>query len=304
MLSRFGLVTILFGLAALCEVGTAASDAQTSQVLVTVNGQPITEGDLEFQMLSHRVPQELRAKLRRRFLEQLVEKRLLQSFLADRKAKPNERILEDQTNVLLDLIRSKGDDPDKVLARLGYTTETLRTELSLPLAWSSYVRLTVTSDQLRDYWQQHRHEFDGTQVRASHIILKAKSPDELATAQGKLQQIRADILDGVVSFEDAAKRHSQSPSASTGGDLGYFPFRGKMAIEFSQAAFPLKVGELSQPFRTPFGMHLLKVTDRKPGQLNLEDVREDVLDQMGEEIRHDLIEQERAKARIEWKTKS
>ncbi|NOX53691.1 MAG: hypothetical protein GXP27_04500 [Planctomycetes bacterium] len=279
---------------------TPSRDSQ--HVLVTVDGQPITEGDLSLMMLSRRIPPEQQAQVRQAFLEQLIDRRLLQRFLAKRKVRPSKLLLDAQVQTILDMIRRKGDDPEAVLNRLGYTVETLRQELALPLAWKTYVQLAVTPDRLRQYWRQHRHEFDGTEVRAAHILLKAKTDAEAGEAEERLRRIRQDIVDGTISFADAARRYSQAPSRDQGGDLGYFPYRGKMPIELSRVAFALKVGEVSEPFRSAFGVHLLTVTDRRPGQLSLEDAREQVLEQIGEQMRRELLQRLRAKARIEWKT--
>ncbi len=271
------------------------------RVLVVVNGQPITQGDLNFLMLSRRVVKHKQSGLRKQFLEHLIDNRLLQSFLAQRKAKPNEKQLDSQIKFIYKIIRQSGDDPTKVLASLGYTKQTLRNELALPLAWKSYVNLIVTGKQLRDYWKQHRHEFDGTEVCAAHIAIKASSKSEIEAAKVKLRQVRSDIGGGKVTFAQSAKEYSQSPSRIMGGDLGFFSYRGKMPLIFSQTAFPLKVGQVSQPFRTQFGIHILTTTARKPGQLSLEDARIQLLEQLAKELRHDLIQRERTKAKIEWK---
>ncbi|HID22226.1 MAG TPA: hypothetical protein EYP14_07470 [Planctomycetaceae bacterium] len=306
----FGVVSWLVCQAVLFEpcLGHAFADADregrdASTVIVTVNGQPITEGDLSLMMLSRRVPAELQPQVRKKFLDQLIDKRLLQQFLTRRKVRPSPLLLDAQVQTILDLIRRKCDDPEAVLQRLGYTVESLRQELALPLAWKAYVRLAVTSDRLRQYWHEHRFEFDGTEVRAAHILLKAKTDPEAADAEARLRRIRQDIVDGTISFADAARRYSQAPSRDQGGDLGYFPYRGRMPIEFSRVAFKLKVGEVSEPFRSRFGVHLLTVTDRRPGQLSLEDVREEVLERIGEQLRRDLLQRLRSRARIRWKTR-
>jgi parvulin-like peptidyl-prolyl isomerase len=103
------------------------------------------------------------------------------------------------------------------------------------------------------------------------------------------------------SFAEAARQHSTSPSARQGGDLGYFRFQGRMPAAIAAVAFALPVGEISQPFRSSFGAHLVTVTDRKPGDLSLEDVRADVLEAVSRALWDDQVRQERAGAAIEWK---
>jgi len=74
-------------------------------------------------------------------------------------------------------------------------------------------------------------------------------------------------LKGGADFARLAMEVSQDPgSAKKGGDLGYFG-RGKMIPEFDRAVFKLKEGELSEPVKTEFGYHIIKLTGRRPGQL-------------------------------------
>lgn len=92
-----------------------------------------------------------------------------------------------------------------------------------------------------------------TEVNASHILVLTEK---------EAIEIRSQLLRGA-SFEDLAKKYSKCPSgASNGGNLGFFG-RGMMVPEFEQAAFALKVGEISQPVKTQFGYHLIKVIDKK-----------------------------------------
>ena len=94
---------------------------------------------------------------------------------------------------------------------------------------------------------------EATQVAAKHILVDTEE---------KAKELLTKIQAGEVSFEDAAKTYSKCPSGSNGGDLGFFG-RGAMVKEFEDASFILKVGEVSQPIKTQFGWHLIKVYGKK-----------------------------------------
>ena len=115
--------------------------------------------------------------------------------------------------------------------------------------FSSRQHLRPTARDI-DFGEQN---FYASQVKASHILVGRKSEAEA---------LRQQIIDGEITFEDAAKKYSQCPSREEGGDLGFFP-RGVMAGPFEKAAFSLPIGEISQPVETRFGWHLIKVVDKK-----------------------------------------
>jgi|InofroStandDraft_1065614.scaffolds.fasta_scaffold00013_196 peptidyl-prolyl cis-trans isomerase C len=94
---------------------------------------------------------------------------------------------------------------------------------------------------------------DVHEVRASHVLVKTRK---------EAVQIRKDIVNGDITFEDAAKQYSLCPSGQYGGDLGFFN-RKQMDQQFSDAAFDLKIGEISNPVGTKFGWHIIKTTAKR-----------------------------------------
>lgn len=94
---------------------------------------------------------------------------------------------------------------------------------------------------------------DVHEVRASHILVKTR-PEAV--------KIKKEIESGQISFEDAAKEYSLCPSGQNGGDLGYFN-RKQMVQQFSDTAFDLKVGQISDPVGTKFGWHIIKTTAKR-----------------------------------------
>ena len=92
-----------------------------------------------------------------------------------------------------------------------------------------------------------------TEVKASHTLLETES---------QANEVLKQIKDGKISFEDAAKKSSKCPSGEQGGDLGYFG-RNAMVKEFEDAAFLTAIGKISDPVKTQFGWHIIKVIDKR-----------------------------------------
>lgn len=112
------------------------------------------------------------------------------------------------------------------------------------------------------------------EVKAAHILIQDVNAQE-ASRQGKeageaeykkLVEIRNEILAGKISFEDAALKYSQDPSAKQNkGMLGYFS-AFQMVYPFEEGAYTTKVGDISMPIKTRFGYHLIKVYDKRPAK--------------------------------------
>lgn len=117
------------------------------------------------------------------------------------------------------------------------------------------IRPQVTEEEIRKVYDEESVKLQQTErVRARHILVGT-------------EQEAKDILDRLAKgekFEDLAKQFSLDGSKEYGGDLGYFT-QPEMVPEFSKAAFALKVGETSQPIKTDFGWHIIRLEDRKQG---------------------------------------
>ena len=111
---------------------------------------------------------------------------------------------------------------------------------------------------------------DTVEFKARHILFKAEGDTQLQEATAKAELLRARLLKGQ-DFAKAAEELSEDPSAKgNGGDLGWFT-AAKMVKPFSDAAAKLKPGEISQPVRTQFGVHLIKLEGRR--EKTFEDLR-------------------------------
>ncbi|MCH9654659.1 MAG: peptidylprolyl isomerase [Planctomycetes bacterium] len=290
-----------------CTSLWAADQANdTQKVLVTVNGQTITQADLDFAYLSRGIAGRQRPA-RQQILESLVNQRLIQAFLTQQKITVPPEQLEESVLRIQKLILKKGDQPEQVLTKMGFTPEKLRTAIALPLSWNIYAKREITAAKIQDYFNQHQEELDGTRVEASHILLKLpknSNPETVQQARQKLVDLREKILAKKLSFKEAAAQHSEAPSKNEGGKLVTSAYRGKMPLALTEKVFPLKVGEISAPFQTPFGVHIVTLNKKHPGQFSLEDVRGEIYRILSRALWDSTIQSLRSKAKIDWKTDS
>ncbi|HEY2911046.1 MAG TPA: peptidylprolyl isomerase, partial [Gemmataceae bacterium] len=103
-----------------------------------------------------------------------------------------------------------------------------------------------------------------------------------------------------IDFATAARKHSQDPTAAMDGDLGFLPRKGSFMDEaFTKAAFALKPGELSDIVETEFGLHLILVAARKPGQPSQYDkCKDEVREAFADDYRAELVAKLRKEAQI------
>lgn len=128
--------------------------------------------------------------------------------------------------------------------------------------------VSVTNFDLKEYYDTHLDSLPQRPKTLKLGIIKvgAKvSKENLDKSLEKIKMIQNE-LDKGKDFAEMAKEYSDGPSGKNGGNLGYFS-RGSMVKPFEEAAFNLEVGEVSEPVKTKFGYHLIKVEDKKPGEV-------------------------------------
>ena len=127
------------------------------------------------------------------------------------------------------------------------------------------------------------------EVTASHILLRSRGGKEDEQVLSRIRSIREEILSGKIGFEEAARKYSEDGSAKRGGSLGTFR-RGRMVEPFEEAAFALKEGEISEPVKTPFGYHLIRVEKKKEGHLPAyEEIRDKLMEEARKEARKTIL---------------
>jgi parvulin-like peptidyl-prolyl isomerase len=155
--------------------------------------------------------------------------------------------------------------------------------------------LKVDDAEVRKYYDAHKNDYE--QVRARHILIRAAgSPvpldpgkKELSEEQAlaKAQELRKKITEGGDFAAIASEESDDSGSKSTGGELNFFK-RGQMVPQFEEAAFALKVGEISEPVKTPFGYHVIKVEAKKAFDEAKPDVERKMRSDMAQKTLEDM----------------
>jgi peptidyl-prolyl cis-trans isomerase C len=167
--------------------------------------------------------------------------------------------------------------------------------LASTLAKKITEEVQFTDLDLRAYYDAHKDEFE--EAKGSHILIRFKGstvplkPSEKdltePEALAKAQDIRAKLVAGA-DFATLAKAESDDAgSAAKGGDLGTFKHK-QMVAAFDQAAFTLPIGEVSEPVKTQFGYHLIKVSSR--GSKSFEDAKAEMEKQLKPKLAKEALE--------------
>jgi len=303
------------------SVKLAATYDKTA-VAVHVNDEPIYEHAL--QRALERVPSNRRDEFRPRLIHELVDNLLIDQSLRSANYKADPAEVEKRVADMKAELKKIGKDFDKMLAELKVDENELRQHIAADLRWFAYANAQATDKALQDLFSSNKEMFDETTVRARHILLSsAPGKDEKAQTE-KLAKVRKDIEKDVEAalaklpadsdklarekaratlvvdaFGKYARENSECPSKASGGDVGWFPKVGTMVQPFADAAYALQPYQMSDVVKTPFGYHLILVTERKPGKdVKFADVKEVVKVVYFDRLREGLATALRPKAKI------
>jgi peptidyl-prolyl cis-trans isomerase C len=295
-----------------------------TQVAVTVNNEPIYE--IAVQRALEKVPPARRADARASLLDYLIDNLLIDQSLRAAGYSVPVADIDKRVGEMKAELKKVGKDFDKMLAEFQTTEAELRTHIGADLRWVKYASAQANDKVVQDYFAANKDMFDGSAVRARHILVTPAAKDDKAAAaaveqlkqtkkaiEGEVEAALAKLPantdklarekargDAVVeAFSRHAKARSDCPTKERGGDVSWFQKAGYMVQPFSEAAFRLAVNQISDPVQTPFGYHLILVTERKPGRdVKFEEVKEPVKEVYFERLREGLAGQLRKKATI------
>jgi len=257
----------------------AAPSISPTAVLARVNGTDIPSGHLEralklFLEKNSQDPGSVPAaqiqELRKQLLDSLVSSELL--YQASQAAGIS--VAEDAVVQQLQLLQSRFPSEaefTKYLQDQGLTLDEMKDRARRNLATEQLIKrevdskVSVSDQEIADYHQKNKERMRRPEaVKLSEIFTAAvprAGADVKSKARQKIESILKEVRGGK-DFAALARQFSESPDAKDGGEMGYVSRNGTLPV-LSEAAFKLKVGEVSDVVETPFGYHILKVTDKR-----------------------------------------
>ena len=264
---------VRFALAIALTTHPLMAQDRSKEVAATVNEDRIYEGSLlaELESLAGDTPpgSVKYQQLRKQVLQRAIERRLALAYLE----MINQRASAD--DVTLEILRLekrltlKNQRLEDYLQEKRIYREELEHRIDWQISWPKYSAQFLNDKNYENIFNQRRRQFNGTQLMVSQILLHAHQQQvrtetqTLALAKDILRKIRENEM----TFTAAAKKYSDSPTGKTGGVVGLIGYDGAMPREFNQAAFNLKLGEISEPVKTTFGYHLIQLKDIKEGAI-------------------------------------
>ena len=225
-----------------------------------------------------------------KIVNELIVKSLLDQEIAKKGIKATDEDIQNELKIIIDKVGYK-EELNKILKQRGVSnaqfTDDLKTQIKIKKLVNSVQKINISDNDAKKYYDTHKSEFvHGEQVRASHILisantleiiqqLKAKNPNidpadmntqveaAIAVQKAKAEKVLAQVKQNPDDFAKIAQKESDDKaSAERGGELGFFP-KEAMVPEFANAAFSMKPNTVSEQLvQSPYGFHIIKVTDR------------------------------------------
>ncbi|WP_310549996.1 peptidylprolyl isomerase [Paenibacillus glufosinatiresistens] len=244
--------------------------ADNDTTVASVNGEKITEKDLYNELKKTAGEDNLKS-----IVQSMISERLIDQEAEKAKVTVTDADIEEELKKITD--RLGGEEAlNNALSQSGMTLANLKEQIPSQVKLRKILtpQIKVTDEDIQNYFNENKESLGNKEeVRASHILVQTKEEADAIYKQ---------LKDGADFAELAKTKSGDTGSASKGGDLGFFANDGSMVAEFANAAFKMKVGEISEPVKSDYGYHIIKVTDHK-------DAHEATLAEKKEEIRETLI---------------
>lgn len=239
-------------------------DGSMNKTVATINGEAITQQELYDAMVKRNGAEAL---------DTLIADRILMLELQ----KKNQSVSDEEVQAKLQkTIEQYGgaEQFDQMIAGYGYSMDDIKKDMKTNLAATKLLQdqITIMEEEIKTYFDENKAYLDQQeQVEASHILVDSEE---------KAKEVKAKLAAGG-DFAALAKEYSKDEgNKDNGGQLGFFG-RGDMVKEFEEVAFAQETGTISEPVKTEYGYHIIKVTGKKAAkEATLEESRNLIKEQL------------------------
>ncbi len=265
--------------------------AENKENAAVVNGSVITQDQFDNEMVQvnqeflkqGKTPTDSQLKeIKKTVLETLINRELLFQESQKTGIHITEEVIQDQLKSVKKRFPNQ-EEFEKALKQMKLTENDVKSQISRAMAIRELINkqiiqnIMIPDQESRIFYDTHPEAFkQPEQVKASHILAEVKPNAEeskKSKAMEKIKKVQKQLGEGD-EFAELAKKYSDGPSKTKGGDLGYFK-RGQMVKPFEDAAFALEPNQVSDIVETDFGYHLIKVLDKRPERVQpYEDVKQ------------------------------
>jgi peptidyl-prolyl cis-trans isomerase C len=294
-----------------------------ADIAVTINGVDIPESEIDrlvkpqleiIAKQSAKLPPMFAEQYAKQLREQVLEQTIRRHLLDEKVEEANIATTDEEVISKITEIAAAQREPlsleefKKKMEEYGQSFDNVKADVRSGLARNKFMqahwagKIDVTEEDARKYYDENLKQFETPeQVRVSHILIKPEfvdpnvdpnaDPNEAkAKARTKTEDLLKQLKDGA-DFAELAKTHSTCPSASQGGDMGFFP-RGETTPAFENVAFELEIGQISEVVETEYGYHIIKVTDHKDASTtSFEQAKDDIVKQLTQTKQSELAEE-------------
>jgi peptidyl-prolyl cis-trans isomerase SurA len=279
---KYLLLLTVVAFAAACAF---AGDTVIEEIVARVNNQIITRSELNRsrdQMLNDRRQQESEGVAathsvddEKNLLRDLIDQQLMLQKGQDEGITGDTELVKKLDELRKQMNLDSLEALEKEAQKQGLSYEEFKQNMRNNIITQTVIQrdvashIAITPEEITQYYDAHKAEMEQPEaVRLSEILItpptkpgEDPTPDDVTAAQDKAKEALAEVKQGK-SFSDVAKKYSDGPSASQGGDLGYFK-RGTLAKELEDKTFVMKPGNVTDVIQTKQGFVVLKVDEHR-----------------------------------------
>ncbi|MFW5782525.1 MAG: peptidylprolyl isomerase, partial [Candidatus Muiribacteriaceae bacterium] len=268
--------------------GDRMQDTDRKRIKEMLDKGALRKDEFEYQIMQDKVmekvstpPEKIKEDTYRKYYEehkwryQNEEEYLIENILVKKDSEKREKEVEKDLNEEK-LRRYYGNNKDKYMGVPAAEIRSIFVE-------TAGLDVVVDESEAQDYYTSHKEEYmQEEEVKASHILVKSEK---------EAKEIMSRISENPSVFSELASEFSQDPgSKDKNGDLGWFQ-RGVMVPEFDKKVFSMNIGDISEPVKTNFGYHIIRLDDKKESyQKTYEEVAETIKEKLAEEKKWEKAE--------------